>query len=61
MSSAAAVRASLAVAITVSASGAQKGEWSDGSFEMSPFASSHFACGTPPTQKIRLWIDLSVR
>lgn len=54
ISSAAAVIASVAVAITVSASGAQKGLWSDGNLVGSPPAASHFALGTPPTQKSRL-------
>jgi len=54
--SVAAVSASVAVAITTGASGAQNGECSEGSWT-SPFcARSHSACGTPPTQKIRLSI-----
>src|SRR5690606_20222805 len=57
-SSAAAVIASVAVPITASGSGAQKGLWSEGSLPLSA-AASHFALGTPPTQKIVLWIDLS--
>ena len=39
--SAAVVIASTAVAITASASGAQKGLWIDGSLVMSPFAAVH--------------------
>ena len=53
------VIASVAVEITASASGAQKGECSEGSFWASPPAASHLSLGVPPTQKIRLSIDLS--
>src|SRR6185437_7715084 len=56
---AASVIASVAVEITASASGAQKGLCSDGSFKVSPLTASHLACGTPPTQKIVLCLVLS--
>ena len=52
MSSAAAVIASVAVPITASASGAQKGLWSEGSASLPACAASHFAFGTPPTQNV---------
>src|SRR4051794_2307334 len=53
------VIASVAVEITVSASGAQNGEWSEGSLVSSPPAASHLAFGTPPTQKIVASLVLS--
>src|SRR5688500_15956611 len=59
MSSAAMVSASVAVEITVSASGSQNGLCSDGSLYASPPAALHLSCGVPPTQKIRLSILLS--
>src|SRR3954470_691059 len=59
MSSAATVIASVAVAITASASGAQNGLCSDGSLVSSPPAASHLALGVPPTQKISASLVLS--
>src|SRR3546814_3764401 len=56
-----AVSASVAVEITAGASGAQKGEWRLGSVRPSFFAASYSACGTPPTQTIRLLMLLSSR
>src|SRR3546814_14613771 len=58
---AAVTMASVAVEMVGSGSGAQKGLCSEGSLEASPPAAFHFSSGTPPTQKIRLWIDLSAR
>src|SRR3546814_10576082 len=43
------------------ASGAQKGECRLGSVRPSFFAASYSACGTPPTQTIRLLMLLSSR
>ena len=52
--SAATVIASVAVEITVSASGAQNGLCSEGSWACRHWTASQRAWGTPPTQKIRL-------
>src|SRR3546814_5311184 len=56
-----AVSASVAVEITAGASGAQKGECRLGKVRPSFFAASYSACGTPPTQTIRLLMLLSSR
>src|SRR3954452_7142544 len=53
------VIASVAVEITVSASGAQNGEGGGGSLWSSPPAAPHLAFGPPPTQKIVASLVLS--
>ena len=61
LASTATVIASLAVAITLSASGAQNGLCSEGRVIWPASAAAILSAGTPPTQKMKLLIDLSAR